>query len=223
MKRLLIVLIALHFIVTSCAVQKAGREEIALIIPKKGVEIPAAEKKTAVPGRPLEKTRGKTVIPPEKDVRRPGEKKATALPGIPGEKVEGVAESVLPGELAEEGAVPGEKIEIDEDMEFTEEIEKEMAMLFGKPIRETIVLFPFENLTNNRNVLKRVIPVLTKKLAEKGFRVIDEKSLKEFLCKRRVRHGGYLFNGACGRNKRGVQSKNCFNRFHNFVFRRGQS
>jgi TolB-like protein len=89
-------------------------------------------------------------------------------------------------------AVLDEESEHDEDREFMEEFEKEMAVLLGRPFKEEIVLFPFDNLTKRGDALKRVIPVLTGKLEERGFKVLEEDKLFNLLCEKRVRSWGQV-------------------------------
>jgi TolB-like protein len=58
--------------------------------------------------------------------------------------------------------------------------------------REKIALFPLENLTDNREAMKYVVPVLIGQLEKRGLEIVDENSLNEFLCKERIRSTGYV-------------------------------
>src|SRR4030065_2295570 len=55
-----------------------------------------------------------------------------------------------------------------------------------------IALFPFENLTDDNNALKEIMPVLKSQLEKKGVEIADEDSLNKFLLKERVRSTGYI-------------------------------
>jgi TolB-like protein len=197
MIKILIIFTTSLFVLSSCSVEKVVKEEIALLIPKKDIEKPAEKKGPLFPEKPLAHIKQWEVIPPEEEVRKPGEKLPTEQPGIPGEKVKGLAGTIITGEKTGElvegaAAVLDEESEIDEDREFMEEFEKEMAVLFGRPFKEEIVLFPFDNLSKNRYALKQFIPVLTGKLEERGFKVLEEDKLYNLLCRKRVRSWGQV-------------------------------
>jgi TolB-like protein len=55
-----------------------------------------------------------------------------------------------------------------------------------------IALFPFENLTDDNNALKEIMPVLKNQLEKKGLAILDDDSLNKFLLKERVRSTGYV-------------------------------
>jgi TolB-like protein len=55
-----------------------------------------------------------------------------------------------------------------------------------------IALFPFENLTDDNNALKEIMPVLKNQLEKKGLEIVDDDSLNKFLLKERVRSTGYV-------------------------------
>jgi TolB-like protein len=55
-----------------------------------------------------------------------------------------------------------------------------------------IAIFPFENLTDNRNALAEIMSVLKSHLEGKGLEIVDEDSLNKFLLKERVRSTGYI-------------------------------
>ncbi len=62
----------------------------------------------------------------------------------------------------------------------------------GSALKERIALFPFVNLSEDRDALRYVMPVLRTRLEGKGFDVVDEDSLNRFLLKERVRATGYI-------------------------------
>ncbi|MDP3048569.1 MAG: FlgO family outer membrane protein [Thermodesulfovibrionales bacterium] len=55
-----------------------------------------------------------------------------------------------------------------------------------------IAFFPFENLSDDKDVLKQVIPVLRSRLEKKGLEILDDESLNRFLLKERIRSTGYI-------------------------------
>jgi TolB-like protein len=55
-----------------------------------------------------------------------------------------------------------------------------------------IALFPFENLTDDKNAPIEIMPVLKSRLEKKGLEIVDEDSLNKFLLKERVRSTGYV-------------------------------
>jgi TolB-like protein len=55
-----------------------------------------------------------------------------------------------------------------------------------------IALFPFENLTDDKNAPVEIMPVLKSRLEKKGLEIADEDSLNKFLLKERVRSTGYI-------------------------------
>ncbi len=55
-----------------------------------------------------------------------------------------------------------------------------------------IALFPFENLSEDKNALKSVMTVLKNRLEAKGLEVLDDASLNRFLLKERIRCTGYI-------------------------------
>ncbi|MEC4685283.1 MAG: OmpA family protein [Nitrospirota bacterium] len=62
----------------------------------------------------------------------------------------------------------------------------------GRELKERIALFPLVNLSEDRDALRYVMPVLRTRLEDKGFDVVDEDSLNRFLLKERVRATGYI-------------------------------
>ncbi|VAX30257.1 hypothetical protein MNBD_NITROSPIRAE03-1457 [hydrothermal vent metagenome] len=59
-------------------------------------------------------------------------------------------------------------------------------------LKERIALFPFVNLSEDRDALRYVMPVLRARLEGKGFDVVDEDSINRFLLKERIRATGYI-------------------------------
>jgi TolB-like protein len=59
-------------------------------------------------------------------------------------------------------------------------------------IKERVALMTFENLSDDKNALSSVMPVIREKLEAKGFEVLDEDSLSRFLLKERIRCTGYI-------------------------------
>ena len=55
-----------------------------------------------------------------------------------------------------------------------------------------IAIFPFENLTEDKNALASIMPVLKVRLEAKGLEVVDENTLNRFLLKERIRSTGYI-------------------------------
>ena len=55
-----------------------------------------------------------------------------------------------------------------------------------------IALFPFENLTDDKNASIEIMPVLKSQLEKKGLEIVDEDRLNKFLLKERVRSTGYI-------------------------------
>jgi len=58
--------------------------------------------------------------------------------------------------------------------------------------KERIALFPFENLSEDKNALTSVMPILKLRLEAKGFEVVDEEKLNKFLLRERIRSAGYI-------------------------------
>jgi len=65
--------------------------------------------------------------------------------------------------------------------------------------RERIALFPFVNLSDDRDALRYVMPVLRKRLEDRGFEVVDEDSLNRFLLRERIRATGYISREMAGK------------------------
>ncbi len=158
---------------------------------KEELKQPVAKKETALPEKPSEKMKGKEVIPLETEIRKPGIKQITVLPGKPSEKAVEVSKIGSPGLLTRE---PAEE-SVDEIMpeEEIEMLSEEMTyILLGKPIKEKIVMFPFESMSEVFGLQEKIMPVLSSALREKFIGTVDNKTLYEFLCSNRVRSTGYI-------------------------------
>jgi len=59
-------------------------------------------------------------------------------------------------------------------------------------VRETIALFPFENLSEDKNALTSVMPLMKLRLEAKAVEVLDEEKLNNFLLRERIRSTGYV-------------------------------
>jgi TolB-like protein len=55
-----------------------------------------------------------------------------------------------------------------------------------------VAIFPFDNMTDNMDVMKHVLPTLIHNLEKKGFEVVNKEPLNSFICKERVRTSGYV-------------------------------
>ncbi|MFZ5907259.1 MAG: CsgG/HfaB family protein [Nitrospirota bacterium] len=73
--------------------------------------------------------------------------------------------------------------------------------------KENIALLPFENFTEDAAVVKFLMPKVRSSLEEKGFTVIDEARVEEFLLKERIRTTGCIGREAAGKMEQelGVQ------------------
>jgi TolB-like protein len=60
------------------------------------------------------------------------------------------------------------------------------------PQKTRIALLPFENLTDDKTAFDQIMPVVKNKMESKGFELVNEDSLNNFLCKERVRSTGYI-------------------------------
>jgi TolB-like protein len=61
-----------------------------------------------------------------------------------------------------------------------------------KDFKTKVALFPFENLTDEKIALEQVMPVIRNELESKGFEILDDNVLNNFLLKKRVRNTGYV-------------------------------
>jgi TolB-like protein len=55
-----------------------------------------------------------------------------------------------------------------------------------------IALLPFENLTDDKTAFDQIMPVVKNRIESKGFELVNQDSLNNFLCKERVRSTGYI-------------------------------
>jgi len=55
-----------------------------------------------------------------------------------------------------------------------------------------IAIFPFENLTDNKDALTIIMPVIKDRLVKKRLKILSEDTLNRFLLKERVRSTGYI-------------------------------
>lgn len=55
-----------------------------------------------------------------------------------------------------------------------------------------IAIFPFENLSEDKNALTSIMPVMRNRLEAKGLDMLDEDTLNRFLLKERIRSTGYI-------------------------------
>ena len=63
----------------------------------------------------------------------------------------------------------------------------------ARPSQKTrIALIPFENLTDDKAAFDQIMPVVKNRIESKGFELVNEDSLNNFLCKERVRSTGYI-------------------------------
>ncbi len=59
-------------------------------------------------------------------------------------------------------------------------------------VKERIALLPFENLSDDKNALTSITPLVKRGLEAKGFEVLDEEKLNKFLLRERIRSTGYI-------------------------------
>ncbi len=57
---------------------------------------------------------------------------------------------------------------------------------------ERIVIFPFENFSEDKDALTYVMPLIKEKIQKKGLSVVDEEEMNIFLLKERVRSTAYI-------------------------------
>ncbi len=68
----------------------------------------------------------------------------------------------------------------------------EQSLSAGGELKGKIALFPFENLSDEKDALIYVMPVLKQRLEGEGFEIVDADSLNRFLLKERVRTTSYI-------------------------------
>ncbi|MBI4843222.1 MAG: DUF799 family lipoprotein [Nitrospirae bacterium] len=61
-----------------------------------------------------------------------------------------------------------------------------------KEADQKIIIFPFDNYSDKVEAADIVMPVLVDSFINRGYKVIDEKLLYDFLCKEKVRETGYI-------------------------------
>ncbi len=139
----------------------------------------------------------------------PEEKAIDILPEEPSEGIKEEIEVLAPEKVIEEiveevVVVPPEEPleEIKEEAEImVPEQEPKVPVKIGVSVppkvipgkvKGKIALLPFENFTDNMNVLAQIMPMVKERLEKKGFEVVQEEMLNEFLCKKRVRSTGYI-------------------------------
>jgi TolB-like protein len=74
----------------------------------------------------------------------------------------------------------------------------EPAEYAGNDHGKKIALFPFDNLSDNKDALEHTIPLVIHQLEKKGIQIIDRDELESFLCKKRVRSSGYVSKELAG-------------------------
>ncbi|MBI5664842.1 MAG: hypothetical protein HZC49_07120 [Nitrospirae bacterium] len=82
---------------------------------------------------------------------------------------------------------------------YMEKPEHFSVEMLKKENNKRVAIFPFENLSDNKDALKHVLPLLIDKLGQKGFEVVDEEDLNSFLCKERIRFSGYVSRELSGK------------------------
>jgi TolB-like protein len=61
-----------------------------------------------------------------------------------------------------------------------------------KDLRPQIALFPFENFSEDTFATEKIMPLVKNQLESKGFGVLDDETLEQFLLKERIRSTGYI-------------------------------
>jgi TolB-like protein len=72
------------------------------------------------------------------------------------------------------------------------EIENIISEVTAGIVENRVALLPFDNLSDNKNALRQVMPALVRHLEKRGIEVVDEDKLNEYLCEERVRATGYV-------------------------------
>ncbi|MDH3259304.1 MAG: hypothetical protein OEM19_07580, partial [Deltaproteobacteria bacterium] len=187
------------------AIQPLEKEVIYPLERKEGIQTegipPGAEK-----GRDVAFPDGMSITPVI-----PAVKPVPVLPLLPTLEVsEGQKDVITEGD--EGRREPEEQIIASAEKELSEErVEEEEILpgedMTGEPVRKRqvlredispqeynrrVVIFPFENLSDNKDVMKHVLPILLERIEKKGMAVVDEDSLNNFLCQKRIRDTGYI-------------------------------
>ncbi|OHE56068.1 MAG: hypothetical protein A2Z47_02055 [Thermodesulfovibrio sp. RBG_19FT_COMBO_42_12] len=64
-----------------------------------------------------------------------------------------------------------------------------------------VAIFPFENLSEDKNALASIMPVLRSRLETKGLEILSEDALNRFLLKERIRSTGYISSDMARKSK----------------------
>ncbi|MEN8263771.1 MAG: CsgG/HfaB family protein [Nitrospirota bacterium] len=197
MKKIFFLVILLCAVISCSLPQRLINVALLVSQIKEEVEQPAVKKETVLTEKPAKKMKEKEVIPPEKEIRLPGSKQVTVRPGVPSGKVEDLSRVESIGQVI--GKPDEEQIYIiksEEEVKPEEELEmpsEEMiSLIFGKPIKEKIVMFPFENMSEASGVQERIMPVLSSALRKISIGTVDNKLLYGFLCSNRIRATGHI-------------------------------
>ncbi|MEW6418224.1 MAG: hypothetical protein AB1480_08895 [Nitrospirota bacterium] len=67
-----------------------------------------------------------------------------------------------------------------------------------------IAIFPFENLTEDKNAPISIMPVLRSRLEAKGLEILNEDTLNRFLLRERIRSTGYISSATARKLKEGL-------------------
>jgi TolB-like protein len=115
---------------------------------------------------------------------------------LPGDNLEEIIvepDTVLPEkEHFEDMKVPGDET-VDVETEEAETVqETTLPRRSIEDLGESIALLPFDNLSEDNSALDHVMPVLRKRLEGKGFTLMYEEVLGDFLCEERVKRTGYI-------------------------------
>ncbi|HDH04674.1 MAG TPA: hypothetical protein ENH01_03030 [Nitrospirae bacterium] len=159
---------------------------------KKKTEIKPPERKAEKPAEKIEISRvERPPVPVEEKAGEMLAEKITAglliqpLSVIPGEPDKGIGEkrgAIPPGmEEAKSGGWPETVVKA-----------ADTADIKVKQTGNRVAVFPFENFSDDSKAIDRVMPVLIRRLKERGVEVVDEKGLSDYLCKERVRATGYV-------------------------------
>ena len=68
-----------------------------------------------------------------------------------------------------------------------------------REFRQRVALFPFENLSEDKNAAAFVMPLVRDRLESIGLDMLDEETLEKFLLKERIRCTGYITKSLAGK------------------------
>jgi TolB-like protein len=157
------------------AVEEHAVDTAEVVPDEEAIETPAF-----IPVPPPIGTEGETaVLPPDEEEEKPVDEEPVIAEEPPGE---------------EEVSAMDERME--EPVDDREEIQEGLPALVE---RNSVAIFPFENFTEDMNALNHVSPLLIERLEKKGFSVVDQDSLVDYLCKERVRSTGYVSKELAGK------------------------